>query len=136
MFFKGKYDLSKIEYSIYAAASLIELLKKQRDAVGLSLFTEKVNLHTPAKTSFAHHRFLYAEMEKFLREYSDKQTENTNSIQAIHDIAELCHRRSMILIFTDLLDDPSRENEFFQALQHLKHNKHEVVVFHVVDKHV
>jgi uncharacterized protein (DUF58 family) len=134
MFFKGKHDLTKIEYSIYAAASLIELLKKQRDAVGLSLYTEKVNLHTPAKTSFAHHRFLYAEMEKFLTEYYEKKTDQTNSVQAIHDIAELCHRRSMVLIFTDLLDDPSRENEFFQALQHLKHNKHEVVVFHVIDK--
>jgi uncharacterized protein (DUF58 family) len=134
MFFKGQNELSKIEYSIYAAASLIELLKKQRDAVGLSLFAEKLLLHTPAKTSFAHHRFLYSEMEKFLKEYSEKNLQITNSIQAIHDVAELCHRRSMILIFTDLLDDPNRENEFFQALQHLKHNKHEVVVFHVVDQ--
>ena len=134
MLFPVDQPTSKLEFSIYAVASLIELLKRQRDAVGVSLFTEKLDLHTQAKSSMAHHRFLYAEMEKQLKAYSENDKKMTNSIQVLHDVAELCHKRSLVLIFTDLLDDPTREDEFFQALNHLKHNKHEVVVFHVMDK--
>lgn len=134
MFFPADRASNKMNFSVYAAASLIELLKRQRDAVGLSLFTDQLDLHTQAKSSMAHHRFLYAEMEKHLIQYQFEKQKKTNTISVLHDLAELCHRRSMILIFTDLLDDPERETEFLQALQHLKHNKHEVVVFHVVDK--
>lgn len=134
MLFQTKQNISKMEFSVYSAASLIEMLKKQRDAVGLSLFTDKLDLHTPAKSSLAHHRFLYSELEKKLRLYNENERKSADSIPIIHEIAELCHKRSMVLIFTDLLDNPEREQEFFQALQHLKHNKHEVVVFHVIDK--
>ncbi len=125
---------NKIGFSIYAAASLIELLRKQRDAVGISLFTDHLNLHTAARSSMRHHRYLYAELEKHLEEYSKNARKSTAAIQALHDIAELSHQRSLVVIFSDLLDDPERLEELFQALQHLKHNKHEVILFHVVDK--
>ncbi|MCE3297184.1 MAG: hypothetical protein K0R65_2898 [Crocinitomicaceae bacterium] len=134
MLFQTSQNISKMEFAVYSAASLIEMLKKQRDAVGISLFGDRLDLHTPAKSSLAHHRFLYSELEKRLKAYDENNKKNTDSIPIIHEIAELCHKRSMVLIFTDLLDNPSREQEFFQALQHLKHNKHEVVVFHVIDK--
>ena len=134
MLFKTKNEIAKIEYAIYAAASLIELLKRQRDAVGLSLFSHKVDLHTEAKSSMSHHRYLYSELEKQIKNYQEQEKKSTNAVPVLHEIAELCHKRSMVLIFTDLLDDPTKEQEFFHALQHLKHNKHEVVVFHVVDK--
>jgi len=52
----------------------------------------------------------------------------------LHDIAELSHQRSLIIIFSDLLDDPERLDELFRALQHMKHNKHEVILFHVIDQ--
>lgn len=133
LFPKGK-EMNKLEFSVYAAASFIELFKKQRDAVGVSLFTENLDLHTQAKSSPAHLRYLYAELEKHLVEYSEEKKTLTNSIKALNDIAELSHKRSLIIIFSDLLDDPSKSDEFFQALQHMKHNKHEVIVFHVVDK--
>jgi uncharacterized protein (DUF58 family) len=136
MLFKQEKQISKLEYAVYSAASLIELLKKQRDAVGISLFTDSLDLHTPAKSSLAHHRFLYNELEKHLVSYSENSKKATNTIPVIHEIAELCHRRSLVFIFTDLLDDITKEQEFFQALQHLKHNKHEVVVFHVIDKKI
>lgn len=125
---------SKLEFSVYAAASLIELLKKQRDAVGISLFTEKLDLHTAAKSSVRHHRYLYSELEKNLINYSSDNRRATATIQSLHDIAELCHQRSLVIIFSDLFDDPENSDEFFQALQHLKHNKHEVIVFHTLDK--
>lgn len=127
-------DINKIKFSVYAAASLIELLKRQRDAVGLSLFTNKVELHTPAKSTSAHHHFLYQELEQRLNAFDNSNIKATSTIDALHDIAELTHQRSLIVIFSDLFDDPNNSNEFFQALQHLKHNKHEVIVFHVVDK--
>jgi len=133
MFFP-KDGLSKFEFSVYAAASLIELLKRQRDAVGLSLFNEKLDLHTQAKSSLSHHRYLYNELEQRLRTYDEQSKKATNTVQLLHDIAELTHRRSLVVIFSDLFDDPSHLDELFQALNHLKHNKHEVVIFHVIDK--
>ena len=127
-------DENKIGFSIYAAASLIELLRRQRDAVGLSLFSDKLHLHTKARSSVRHHRYLYAELEKQLLDYSDKAKTSTSTIDSLHEIAELSHQRSLVIIFSDLLDDPEKTNELFQALQHLKHNKHEVILFHVTDK--
>ncbi len=124
---------NKLEFSVYAAASIIELLRKQRDAVGITLFTDKLDIHTPAKSSQRHHRYLYSELEKQLTNYSKGEHKVASTIQSIHDIAELCHKRSLIIIFSDLLDDPTKMDEFFQALQHLKHNKHEVILFHTVD---
>ena len=134
MLFSEKGNISKLEFSVYAAASLVELLKKQRDAVGLSLFTEKLDLHTPCKSSVAHHRFLFHELEKRLKAYQETDKKTSNQINVIHDIAELCHKRSMVLIFTDLLDNPEKQKDFFESLRHLKHNKHEVVLIHVIDK--
>ena len=60
--------------------------------------------------------------------------ENTDIIKVLHDLAETTHRRSMFVIFSDLLDDPEKVNDLFQALEHMKHNKHEVILFHTVDK--
>ncbi len=129
-------SISKFEFSVYAAASIIELLKRQRDAVGLSMFNEKLELHTQGKSSPTHHRYLFTELESRLRNYEEKEKKTTNTTSILHDIAELTHKRSLIIIFSDLLDDPERIDSLFQALQHLKHNKHEVILFHVVDKKI
>lgn len=134
LFPKKDKDINKLEFSVYAAASFIELLKKQRDAVGLSFFSDTLKLHTEAKSSPAHLRYLYNELEKQLIDYKEENKSETDAIKALNDIAELSHKRSLIIIFSDLLDDPTKSDAFFQALQHMKHNKHEVIVFHVVDK--
>jgi uncharacterized protein (DUF58 family) len=134
MYFPKDAELNKVEFSVYAAASLIELLKRQRDAVGISFFADKLELHTAAKSSLAHHRYLYSELEKRMTIYSDASKKNTQAIDAIHAIAELSHKRSLLVVFSDLMDDPNRLDELFQALQHAKHNKHEVVLFHVVNQ--
>lgn len=134
MHYRAKNGLSKLEFSCVAAASIASLLKKQRDAVGLSLFNTKLDLHTPAKSSPAHHRYLIHEMEQVMHAYSEIDKKETDSIAALHDIAELSHKRSLVVIFTDFLEDPSRLDAFMQAIQHLRHNKHEVVLFHVIDK--
>jgi uncharacterized protein (DUF58 family) len=134
MFFPKDAEMTKFDFSVYAAASLIEMLKRQRDAVGISFFSDKLELHTAAKSSMAHHRFLYSELEKRMVNYSDTIKKNTDAVEALHDVAELCHKRSLIIIFSDMLDDPDRIDELLNALQHMKHNKHEVILFHVVDQ--
>lgn len=127
-------DFNKIKFSVYAAAALIELFKRQRDAVGLSLFADDLGLHTQTRSSAAHHRVLYTYLEELLNTAGEKQMVKTLAIDALHAIAEQVHRRSLVVLFSDMLDNSERSNELFSALQHLRHNKHEVVIFHVVDK--
>jgi uncharacterized protein (DUF58 family) len=125
---------NKITFSVYCAAAMIELLKRQRDAVGLSIFSEKVEVHTPAKSSSLHHKMLYHELEKRIQPFDVKVHKKTSAIQALHEIADGIHKRSLVMIFSDMMDSQANSEELFSALQHLKHNKHEVILFHVVDK--
>lgn len=126
----GEY--SKLNFSVYAAAAIIELMRRQRDAVGLSSFADKVDLHTPARSSMSHHKFLFSNLESYLN--SEPKEGTTSAVSALHEIAERSHRRSLIIIFSDMFDNSDRQDEMFSALQHLKFNKHEVVLFHVTDK--
>lgn len=132
---KDETELNKLEFSALSVASLIELLKKQRDAVGLSLFSDEFKLETPAKTNQAHQRYVYSELEKLLDKENQIQGQPTQIVEAIHHFAEKIHRRSMVFIFSDMMDGELMNNEeAFSALQHLRHKKHEVVLFHVFDK--
>jgi len=126
---------NKIGFSVLASAVLMNLLKKQRDAVGLSVFSDKYEYYAPEKGSDRHHRMILNTLERLL----DKPTikKNTDTVTFLHQIAEKIHRRSMIILFTDMFQsgsESSGEEALFNALQHLKHNKHKVVLFHVVDK--
>ncbi|MFA5574115.1 MAG: DUF58 domain-containing protein [Brumimicrobium sp.] len=134
MYFQQGDNWSKIKYSIYGIAALMELMRKQRDAVGLSIFTNQLDLHTENKTSNKHHQYLYAELEKVLHQYDKEKLRTTDAVQTLHDIAELSHRRSLVIIFSDMLNDPENKERLFEALQHLKHNKHEVILFNVIDR--
>jgi uncharacterized protein (DUF58 family) len=129
---KGKFN--KISFSVYCAAALIYLLKRQRDAVGLSFFSDEIELHTLSKSSAVHHRMLYAELEKLLGRIRTEKPKRTNATEALHYIADNIHKRSLIIIFSDMMDNSARSKELLSALQHLRHNKHEVILFHVVDK--
>lgn len=126
---------NKLTFSIQAAASLMYLLKKQRDAFGLSLFTDEVLLNSPAKSTTVHQKFLFAKLEELLEK--PKVNAQTNISEALHQVADLIHKRSLVIIFSDLLNtqsSPEQTDQFFDALQHLKFNKHEIVVFNVVDQ--
>ena len=125
---------NKITFSVYCAAAMIELLKRQRDAVGLSVFSETVEVHTPAKSSSLHHKMLYHELEKRIQPHDVHIHKKTSAINALHEIAEGIHKRSLVMIFSDMMDSKANSDELFSALQHLKHKKHEVILFHVVDK--
>ena len=125
---------NKITFSVYATAALMYLLRKQRDAVGLSIFSDKIEEHIQAKSSLVHHRFLYTYLEKMLSPLPAGTKKNTSATQALHQIAEAIHQRSLVVIFSDMMDSQTNTEELFSALQHLRHNKHEVILFHVTDK--
>jgi uncharacterized protein (DUF58 family) len=122
---------SKVGFSVLASAVLMNLLKKQRDAVGLSIYSDKFEYYAPEKGSDRHHRMLLNQLENLLE--NPRESKNTDTITFLHQIAEKVHRRSMIVLFTDMFQD-GKEEQLFNALQHLKHNKHKVVVFHVIDE--
>ncbi len=125
--------MNKISFSVYSAAALIYLLKKQRDAVGLSIFSDTVELQTQARSSGVHQKLLFHELENLLTNI-DRPMKRTMAATALHQIAENISKRSLVVIFSDMMDQSENTDELFSAMQHLKHNKHEVILFHVVDK--
>ncbi|MFM7823935.1 MAG: DUF58 domain-containing protein [Bacteroidota bacterium] len=127
---KGTYN--KITFAVHAAASLMQLLKMQRDAVGLSIFSDTLETNTPARSSTMHQKLLLMKLEEAMSQPEDV-SKGTAAADALHRIAESIHRRSLVIIFSDMMEGgPS--DDLFSGLQHLKYNKHEVVLFHVVDK--
>jgi uncharacterized protein (DUF58 family) len=110
----------------------MELLLKQRDAVGLSLFNEQLLLHTKASSSQSHVRYLYSELEQQLEQSGSLFSASSHVADVLHEIAERTHKRSMVVIFSDMLDNQRHVDQIFSALQHLRHNKHEVLLFQVV----
>jgi uncharacterized protein (DUF58 family) len=131
---KQAFYENKIGFSVLASAVLMNLLKKQRDAIGLSVFSDTYEYYAPEKGSDRHHRMILNALENLLEKPTTKKS--TDTITFLHQIAEKIHRRSMIILFTDMFQsgpEASGEEALFNALQHLKHNKHKVVLFHVVD---
>lgn len=122
---------NKIGFSVLASAVLMNLLKKQRDAVGLSIYSDTYEYYAPEKGSDRHHRMILNKLDGILSQ--NKTTRKTDTVTFLHQIAENIHRRSMIILFTDMFQNEDND-KIFKALQHLKHNKHKVVVFHVYDE--
>ncbi|MDF1698778.1 MAG: DUF58 domain-containing protein [Saprospiraceae bacterium] len=128
---KGKIP-NKLEFSSMAAASLMNLLKKQRDAFGLSLFDSELKEHTRCKSSTTHYRLLLTYLDRLINDTTEQK--QTSAAKALHQIADSIHKRSLVVVFSDMFDDNDRGEQLFSALQHLRHAKHEVILFHVVDK--
>jgi len=125
---------NKITFSIYAAAALMNLMRKQRDAVGLNVFADTISFSTAARSSSVHFKYLYTELEKMLEPINVETKRDTFATSALHEIADNIHKRSLVVIFSDMFETAKDSSQLFAALQHLRHNKHEVVLFHVVDK--
>jgi len=124
--------LAKLRFGIYSASALAYLLHKQRDAVGLCLFSDKIDELTPIKSTGAHLDKLFTLLEKTIQ--SGNQAKKTTRVSTVlHEVAEKTHKRSLIVIFSDMFDGSEDLEEVFKSLQHLKHNKHEVLLFHVSD---
>ena len=127
---KVNFFENKIGFSVLASAVLMNLLKKQRDAIGLSVFSDTYEYYAPEKGSDRHHRMVLNALENLLEK--PKVQKSTDTIKFLHQIAEKIHRRSMIILFTDMFQ-LGKEEALFNALQHLNHNKHRVVLFHIID---
>lgn len=123
-------SLNKVGFSAVAAASLMEILKRQRDAVGLSIYSDSYEYYAPEKGSERHRKMLLHQLEQLL---SSNSTAATETYQYLHEIAEKMHRRSLIFLFTDMFQTSKDDEALFEALRHLKYNKHEVVLFHTYD---
>lgn len=122
---------SKIRFSVYAASALAYLLQRQRDAVGLCLFSDRIDSLTSVKSTPSHLDKMFTLLSGITgRKPNQKKTEVAG---ILHEVAEKIHKRSLVILFSDMFDSDGNTDDLFKALQHLKHNKHEVIVFHVMD---
>lgn len=125
-------SLNKIGFSVLASASLMEILKRQRDAVGVSIYSDEFEFYAPEKSSERHHHMLLHHFNELLSGPERKSA--TDTYKYLHQIAEKLKRRSLVFLFTDMFQADADEDRLFEALRHLKYNRHEVVLFHVVDE--
>lgn len=131
MLFPYKEEFNKLLFSVYTSSALIYLLSKQRDAVGLTFFNEDIQLKTDTKLNNTHIRFLYQQLQEEITTHQ-QLNKRTSVAESLHKIAEMIHKRSLVVIFSDMFEHENIE-DLINALQHLKHNKHEVIIFHVYD---
>jgi uncharacterized protein (DUF58 family) len=117
--------LSKREYGAVIAAALASLLLRQRDAVGLATFDDGVRQFIPPASTSAHYRLL---LDMLDRKESRPKTDVGNTF---HDLAERIRRRGLLIIVSDLFAEP---DTILRGLQHFRHRKHEVIVFHILDR--
>jgi uncharacterized protein (DUF58 family) len=128
----SKLYTNKLLFSALASAALMNLLQRQRDAFGMTIFDHEIRTHTQCKSNTSHYRLLLSYLENLIDNPSQNKT--TSAATTLHQIAESIHKRSLVVIFSDMFESSASGEELFSALQHLKHNKHEVILFHVVDK--
>ncbi|MBA6313484.1 DUF58 domain-containing protein [Cellulophaga baltica] len=127
----GIDHLNKIGFGVLAIAALMAILKKQRDAVGLSVYSDHYEYYASEKGSERHHQMLLAKLNEISA--SSRPENRTETYTYLHLIAEKMKRRSLIFLFTDMFQTETEDDKLFDALRHLKYNKHEVVLFHVLD---
>jgi uncharacterized protein (DUF58 family) len=128
----SKAGFNKLAFSVYTAAALIHLLRRQRDAVGLTLYSEEIEFHSQPRLSPVHAEVMMRKLAALLQPGNVPLMKNTNTTSVLHQIAESIHKRSLVVIFSDMLDN-QKTDDLFSALQHLRYNKHEVLLFHVTD---
>lgn len=124
---------SKLHFSVYCAAALVHMFRKQRDASGLSLFSDRIELLTDTRLSSTHIQLIYSYLGELLREDAIPLNKPTATAEILHQLADTIGKRSLVVIFTDMFSNGNTE-ELFSALQHLRYNKHEIILFHVKDK--
>tara|TARA_B100000795_G_scaffold9614_1_gene6782 strand:- start:2336 stop:3286 length:951 start_codon:yes stop_codon:yes gene_type:complete len=125
-------SLNKIGFASLASAAIMNLMKRQRDAVGMSIYSDRYEFYSNEKASERHHQMLLQQLNDAIGRSSKEVL--TKTYTHLHLIAEKLKRRSLVFLFTDMFQSDTDEQKLFEALQHLKYNKHEVVLFHTYDK--
>lgn len=122
----GSGEVSKLEYGKLIAASLAYLITEQSDSVGLTTFDEEIRTYLKDSSSAANFKNLLHELSLA------KGVEKTKMAGLLHQLAEKFTGKGLVILISDLFDDPK---ELLLALQHLRHKRHEVIVFHILDEH-
>ncbi len=131
MFYPADKTVNKAGYSALCAASISLMLNRQRDAVGLTLFSDSIQEHLPSRLSASHKRLIFSYLDSILRErFNPAKKRGTSTAQVLHQISEVINKRSLVVLFTDMFAQATPE-EIYGALEHLRYNKHEVILFHV-----
>jgi uncharacterized protein (DUF58 family) len=123
----------KIRFSALAVACLLQLFQKQRDAFGIATFSDEIHFQSPLKSTGTHLNQLISVLENTVT-HPPAHASKTIVSKAIQHIADQVGRRAMVIIFSDMLEQENIDDVFL-ALRNLKHNKHEVLVFHTIDKY-
>ena len=116
--------VSKLEYAQILAASLGYLMLKQQDAVGLTLFDDQIRVNIPARSKRSHLNILLSRMQNI------NAGSETTIAPVLHQTAETIKKRGLIILISDLFDDPEK---VLSGLQHFRYKGHEVIVFHILD---
>ena len=124
----------KLMFSAYSAAALAYLFRRQRDAVGLTTFSSAIDYNLAARSGKVHMQNLLSQLDLLTSAQRNSSPHITDAATTLHYIAETVHKRSLIVLFSDMFDSSSNFENLFQGLQHLKHKHHEVILFQVVDK--
>ncbi len=127
----GVDNLNKIGFGVLSIAAIMSILKRQRDAVGLSIYSDAYNFYVNEKNSERHFQMLFDRLNSVT--VPENPSKLTRTYYYLHQIAEKIHRRSLIFLFSDMFQTEVEAQKLFEALQHLKYNKHEVVLFHLMD---
>ena len=126
--------VNKLSFSLYASACLINLLHRQRDGFGLTFYNEKIDLFTRSRSGKAHYNRLMSELDKKISNNQHDENKKTNFASIVSDLIEKIHQRSLIIIFNDIFNFEDSNATWFEALQHLKYRKNEIILFHVQDR--
>ncbi len=134
MQFKHFAEFTKLEYAITFGAALLYMMHRQRDACGLITFDDSLRQFIPAKSSYAHLRHIFSQLESIQKGIETVKKRKTASSQVLHEIAERLHRRSLVIVITDLFENVQQQDALLSSLKHFKHKNHEVILFHVLEK--
>ena len=128
-----KEVISKLEYGAYLTAALQYLMIAQRDATGLTLFDEDLHFYAPPKSKKSWLVPMFMKLEEIVQN-KDQLRHKTAHANVIHQLARKFHRRSFVVIITDLFNQLEAQDQLFRSLQHLRHARHEVILFHLLHK--
>lgn len=134
MAYRSGDGLTKLQYAAYLVAVLSYLMTRQQDAVGLTLFDTSLRLDMPARSSARHLGEILRRLEEMIPLTSPTSSvvgQGTDIAQTLHQFAERFRRRCLVVLISDLYDDP---HAVMQALGHFRYRKHEVIVFHIFDQ--
>lgn len=133
MYYPQNHEISKINFSIFGAACLAHLIQKQRDGFGITYFSNQIEYQSETKSSSGHLNVVLQELNKLSKKTKPTLSES-NITKTLEHLASTLHRRSLIILFSDMFESSETSEDLFKALLHLKHRKHEVIIFHVHDK--